>query len=218
MASLLAKDITEADLNIESGTSVRDIQIFEALKNPTIRGLFPGRDTKEIVNHKLTHAILFQIIMVQPISKSKLALVDELRRLNDPKSARVDRLQNSLVNEVNMDDNPPQAMQPTNSKQGVYKFALQDHLGDVFYATNRTALSWNNFILGSKVILKEGTLFNRGMFLMDHDKTVFLGGILQQWNQAKNEKTLEFLQTKLDADRNSMSSSSTSRKRKQPPS
>lgn len=196
--------------------------------------------------------LLFQILMVEDVSTSKQAQLDELHVKLDPRSERVDRLRNGptpnantrgsntprgrrLVSQINMDSDNDDDDDSNNTndrwrdngnnynaqpakKATVYKFTIQDRAGNIFFAINSIPIPWGSCMLGSKIVVKKGSLFNRGTFLFAEPQALFLGGINRSWNEDRDLKMCEFLEASLERSRatnsNGLSDGTNTRSRK----
>lgn len=218
MTSDLRKvDITTVTNVLEDPNSL----IVKAFNNET----WP---TKDIFQQKLitvNRPLLFQVCMIENISRSKLTQVDELQVVIDPRRQKVDRLSTSrdcqqLISEVNLDDDDDDGTTSyhnnsgvgngdsnyTNNKdagnlnQHVYKLILQDKKGNLFYAINLDPIpALKTCFLGSKLIILPGAKFNRGMFTFNNSTVKLMYGLIQQWNDGKLQKVTEYLQNELDS-------------------
>lgn len=95
----------------------------------------------------------------------------------------------------------------------VYKITLQDKQGNMYYAmlneyssslsyqlTDPSQPSGFRPVLGSKIIIKCNTLFNRGMFHLSKNTTYFYLGSessIKKWNENFNSKMLHYWKHKL---------------------
>lgn len=214
MSSIIAQDITSIPQYSDASTSSlsgRDLIVAKALANEPWH---PDETSATLVNQKLCRVdrdLLFQVLMVENTSKSKLSQVDELNTKLDPKSQKVDRLKTGkdkvVINQVNVDseeaptDVDNQANRSMAQSKAVFKLMLQDRSGSLFYAINSTPLPWlNACMLGSKILIKQGTLFNRGVFILQESHVMFLGGINRAWNENREAKLCEYLEVKLRRD------------------
>ncbi|CDO93812.1 unnamed protein product [Kluyveromyces dobzhanskii CBS 2104] len=162
--------------------------------------------------------LLFQVCMIENISRSKLAQVDELQVVIDPRRQKVDRISTSrdrqqLISEVNVEDDGDEQngvantdSSYTNNKdagnlnQHVYRLILQDRNGNLFYAINLDSIpALKTCFLGSKLILLPGSRFNRGMFTFTNSTVKLMYGLIQQWNDGKLQKVTDYLQHELKA-------------------
>lgn len=209
MSVVIFQDISQIASPLEIGNrsslSSRDIAIVKAFENEPWNAGSPA-----LVDQKFSRTdrdLLFQILMVENTSRSKLNQIDDIKTKLDPNLQRVDRLKTSkdkvVVNQVDMDDDEPRAEDVPNTIQtkAVFRFVLQDRKGSLFYATNSTPLPWLQVcMLGSKVIIKRGSIFNRGVFILQEPNVLFLGGINRAWNENRDGKLCEYLESKLQRD------------------
>lgn len=234
VSSILSQDITlstlENSLNNLSNLSSREQLILKAyLNEPWLK----GKSHAAIIDEKTTRAdreLLFQILLIENVSKSKQSQLDDLKAKIDPKHQKVDRIRKiptsnstttsrryEMVTQINMDEESDSNRGvPNSNKQDkvVYKLTIQSKSGDVFNAINSVPLPWISCMLGSKIIIKPGTIFNRGVFLFqESSQVVFLGGINRIWNENKDIKMCDYYKARLERDKHDQSTSKT-RKRK----
>ncbi|CCC69242.1 hypothetical protein NCAS_0C02520 [Naumovozyma castellii] len=233
LSSILSQDITQ-DIPFPSNLSSlgsREQLVIKAYKD---EGWFSNVAMSSMVEQKLCKVdreLLFQVLMVENISKSKLNQVDEIKTKLDPKNQKVDTLRSGkkappkykMVNQVDVDEDNDNTTNATSSRlannaKTVFKFTLQNKNGDVFFGVNTTVLPWSSCLLGAKIIIKPGTIFNKGVFLLQDSNVIFLGGINKIWNENRDYKTCEYLEAKLEREReNTTNSAKNKRKRKVPP-
>ncbi|KAL6945129.1 hypothetical protein ACO0QE_002575 [Hanseniaspora vineae] len=95
----------------------------------------------------------------------------------------------------------------------VYKITLQDKQGNMYYAllneyssslsyqlTDPSQPSGFRPVLGSKIIIRANTIFNRGMFLLSKNTTYFYLGSessIKKWNENFSSKMLHYWKYKL---------------------
>ncbi|QLQ81907.1 hypothetical protein HG537_0G01610 [Torulaspora globosa] len=219
MSQIISQDITQP-IHIPqidgSRLSSRDSLVLKAFRNDVWLPNTTGIEQKYCL---VSRELLFQILMVEDISKSKLSQIDDITTRLNPKYQRIDRLNNGrekvVINQVNVEteetniDNSCQS-----NKKSVYRLTLQDKSGAIFYAINTTNLPWLFVcMLGSKLIINTGTQFIRGVFLLNDTNCIFLGGVNQIWNENRELKLQEYLEAKLRRDSESRVSSN-SKKRK----
>lgn len=204
MSSILAQDITQP-IDVSSlqglGTSSRDSALISAYSNdPWLPGT-PVIDQKFCV---VDREILFQILMVENISKSKLSQIDDMKIRLDPKHQKSDRLSTGrdkkvVINQVNVEAEEPNVEDFCfSSKKDVFKLTLQDKTGAIFFAVTLVSLPWLAvYNLGSKLIINRGTNFVRGVFQLNESNCTFLGGVNPIWNENREIKLQEYLEAKL---------------------
>ncbi|SCV03046.1 LAMI_0H05050g1_1 [Lachancea mirantina] len=218
--SLLTADIA-GDTIIENqpATNERSKLMWKAYNNETwsIKNL---GDQKMI---RTENPILYQICMVENISRSKLNLIDDLKVRIDPRTQRVDRLNStkhgdardyakkknssedtSLITAMDVEsDMPPlEGNDGNGANKTVYKLTLQDKSGAMFYAMNLKPMSMLKndgaaCMLGAKLVILPGAFFNRGVFLLDDKTATFMGGVVKKWNDGRDNKTCEYLEARL---------------------
>ncbi|CAL9738224.1 recQ-mediated genome instability protein 1 [Monosporozyma servazzii] len=234
MSGLIALDITQ-QIDVSSlkydPSSARDQTIINAFKNSPWAAESNNTTTSiQTVDRDL----LFQILMVENISKSKQSQLDEINTKLDPKNQRVDRLKfskkqnNTVISQIDIDtyssnnsnnsnnNNNNTQNNNTSSQNDMFKFTIQGKNNLIFFAITTYPIKWGNCTLGAKLIVKRGTLFNKNIFILSKfDNSIFLGGINRIWNENRDIKFKEYLTQKLNRDR-STSSLQSSKKRKAP--
>lgn len=223
MSGLIALDITQ-QIDVSSlkydPSSARDQTIINAFKNS------PWAVENNMSIHTVDRDLLFQILMVENISKSKQSQLDEINTKLDPKNQRVDGLKfskkqnNTIITQIDVDtyssNNTDNTQNNTSSQNDMFKFTIQGKNGLIFFAITTYPIKWGNCTLGAKLIVKRGTLFNKNIFILSKfDNSIFLGGINRIWNENRDIKFKEYLTQKLNRDR-STSSLQSSKKRKAP--
>ncbi|GAV51559.1 hypothetical protein ZYGR_0AF00300 [Zygosaccharomyces rouxii] len=211
MSTIIFQDISQVpsplQIDDRSTLSSRDLTILEAFENEPWNLGPPALVDQKFA--RLDRDLLFQIVMVENTSKSKLNQVDDIRAKLDPTLQRVDRLKTTrdrvVINQVDIDKDEPTSESAgttaSNQSRAVFKLVLQDRRGSLFYAINSSALPWLQVcMLGSKVIVKRGSIFNRGVFVLQEPNVLFLGGINRAWNENRDGKLCEYLESKLQRD------------------
>ncbi|KOG96282.1 Rmi1p [Saccharomyces eubayanus] len=238
-SSILSQDITD-DISAPANSAVlgsREQLIFKAYQNePWLAGIAQNLilDEKLVV---VDRELLFQVLMVENISKSKLTQIDDIKTKLDPKKQKVDRLRSGaqvhdakkyevitqvdMEDEGNLNDNDGANYKNNNNNnnndntaksKSVFKLTLQSKSGDIFFAVNSTPIPWNSCMLGSKIVILPGTVFNRGVFVMKDSQVIFLGGINRVWNENKDQKFCDYLESKLQRDKQFVNGASKKRK------
>lgn len=230
MSGLIALDITQqidlASLKHDPSSS-RDRMIIAAYQNIpwALESNTSNTSNTSQVNILTTDRdLLFQILMVENISKSKQSQIDDINAKLNPKNQRVDRLNASklkrqpqtVISHIDMDndntDLPSSLMQ--SSQNDMFKFTIQGKNSTIFSAITTYPIKWGNCALGAKIIIKKGTLFNKNIFILrNQSNSTFLGGINRIWNENRDLKLNDYLSQKLTRNR-ATASSQTSRKRK----
>lgn len=219
MSLIISQDITQPfDLSRidRSRLSSRDLIVLGALQNDT---WLPNTTAIEQKHCLVNRDLLFQILMLEDIGKSKLSQIDDIATRLDPKTQKIDRLSTGrdkvVVNQVNVDNEEATSENRNQStKKAVYKLTLQDKSGAIFYAVSATDLPWLSVcMLGSKLIISEKTQFVRGVFLLNDSHCTFLGGVNQVWNESREVKLRDYLEAKMLRESESRASAN-SKKRK----
>lgn len=219
MSLIISQDITQpVDVSLidRNRLSARDSKVLRAFENDVWLPNTTAIDQKHCLT---TRDLLFQILMVEDVSKSKLSQIDDISTKLNPKYQKIDRLSTGrekvVINQVNVDTEETSAENFTQqSKKTVYKLTLQDKSGAIFYALNTINLPWLSVcMLGSKLIISERTQFIRGVFLLKDTNCMFLGGVNQSWNENRELKLQDYLEAKLQREEESRASSN-SKKRK----
>ncbi|KAI3406115.2 hypothetical protein KGF56_000956 [Candida oxycetoniae] len=130
----------------------------------------------DVESAPLNNTVIFHILRVESISKSKLNQLDEWKELVDPNNASVDRIKkNRMIREVNMDVELNTAS-PTSSTT-VYKLLLRDGSGNFVYAYEQEPLRFLRsentgtpmpIKLGGRLVVKKGAQISRGVLLLNH--------------------------------------------------
>ncbi|EDO15029.1 hypothetical protein Kpol_1007p13 [Vanderwaltozyma polyspora DSM 70294] len=228
LSNILSQDITTS-IEIPSdrlSLSLKEKQIVEAYENEAwLSQLNTHNDIVEKKFMKVDRNLLFQILMIENVGYSKSSQVDDLKAKYDPKNQRMDRVRQSnnnassrnyqIITQVNVnDDDDENSNNGSNTnfmntgnnnnkaKNAVYKLSLQSKTGAVFFAINSTPLPWISCPFGAKIIIRPGTIFNRGVFMLQESNVTFLGGINKKWNEHKDHKINAYLQAKLERDQN----------------
>lgn len=138
--------------------------------------------------------ILFKIIQISDISKSRLNQLDEWQEHEDPNSVSVDRvsksnskksLSNKVIREVNI-NSENDTMGNTNKSGSIYKLILKDNFDNFSYAYEyndrlpflRQAGSTGTPLaipLGGKLIVNKGTLVMNGSIMLKTMQCQYLG-------------------------------------------
>lgn len=222
---LLMQDITQAIDIPEKGpsTSADEQQLYNAYLNPPWLS-DSTTDPSDVKVTKVDRDLLFQVLMIENITKSKQAQLEDLKEKMDPKNQRVDTLRQSkkgphkfsMITQVDLDlDNSnSKNIIGNRSSQGetVFKITLQSKKGDIFFAINTTPINWASCFWGAKIIILKGTLFNRGVFYLTDSLTVMKYGSVHPWTIDQAFKMQAYLEGKLSRD--SDDSGSNPRKRK----
>lgn len=229
IAAIISQDIT-LPIALPSNRSElgpREQMVIKAYESEPFLSKLDSRS--KIVDQKLIRVendLLFQILLVENISTSTVSQLDDIKAKTDPKTQKVDRLRQTnykVITQVDIDDTDNDGCNnfkqngnsklPLNSKNNTYKITLQSKSRSIFFAINSAPLPWASCMLGSKIIVKSGTLFNRGVFLLQESQVIFLGGINRIWNENKDEKISAYLHAKLDVN-NELVNNQNSKKRK----
>lgn len=228
MSSIISQDITsEIELPPQKDDlSQRDLMLLNAYENTPWNENDISANTITTVDRDL----LFQILLVENISKSKQSQLDDINTKIDPKTQRVDRLNASKVNlktqrpefvaQIDLDGEDSTSFSTSNNtlnntEKDMFRFTIQGRNGLIFFAINTFQIKWGNCTLGAKIIIKKGTIFNKNIFILRNNMNVtFLGGINRVWNENRNLKLKDYLTAKLNRDRANATTTSKSRKRK----
>lgn len=130
----------------------------------------------------LEHDVTFHIMHVHDISRLRLQQLDEWRDLGDPNHSSVDRLRDArVIREVNVDDDVP-GEQPAQTR---YKLTLRDQANNYCFAYEFSdPVPWLHprshpgpfpIPLGSKLLVKKGTLIEHGVIMLVGQLCQFLG-------------------------------------------
>lgn len=189
--------------------------MIESYKNDTWSNNDIGNQSMVVVSKPL----LFQICMIEDVSRSKLSQLDDINSRLDPKNQRVDRLNASrnvpgqnaqnrnsdthLVTAIDIDSDMPMNTSQVSPEQHVFKLTIQDKAGCMFYAVNLSPLNFLkndgvSCMLGSKAVILPGALFNRGVFLLQETTVTFMGGMIKSWNDGRDHKLCQYIEAKLE--------------------
>ena len=152
------------------------------------------------------HPILFHIIQVADISRSRLNQLDEWQEYEDPNSVSVDRvskfnnkkyLGNRIIREVDM--NKDDGINKDNFKHfgGIYKLTLKDNFDNYCFAYEyndclqflRLHASTGTPLgipLGGRLLVKKGTLVVNGAIMLKKIQCQYLG--IDENDKALSEK------------------------------
>ena len=155
--------------------------------------------------------------MVENISKPKLSQLDDLKVRINPKNQRIDRLstsrqapsgtkpasKNQLIVAVDVEADSSANLMQNSVEKSVFKLTLQDKSGAMYFAVNLCPLNFlkndgSSCILGSKAVILPGAIFNRGMFLLQENTVTFMGGIIKSWNDGRDYKLVDYLESELE--------------------
>ncbi|SCU85183.1 LADA_0D06128g1_1 [Lachancea dasiensis] len=207
--------------------------MYEALANP----VWSPANVAEQKLATVQKPLLFQVCMVENVGRSKLSQLEDLSHRMDPKTQRTDRLSTSkkglasedgsgnaktmsnrqLITSVDVDTDSPTYLVPQTGEKSIYKLTLQDKSGAMYFAINLSPMNFlkndgSSCILGSKIVVLPGTIFNRGMFMLRDSSLKFMGGMIQSWNRGRDYKLCEYLAAQLE----SRTGLTATRKRKTP--
>lgn len=237
--SILMMDLTDSTISIpDTNDHTRkepglNKDIYDAFDNePWLQN--SSQDITQLKMMKVDRNLLFQIVMIEDISKSKQSQFDELSIRIDPKNQRVDTLRNSkgpkkfnIVTQVDLDNDIEPVLNNNNgngtlgtatSKKTVYKLMIQTKNSDIFSAITTFPFDIKGCYWGSKIIIKKGTIFNRGVFYLKEENIVKCFGRIQSWMENQELKMHSYLEEKLkrddDGGTTNSTQSTTARKRK----
>ncbi|CAB4255159.1 similar to Saccharomyces cerevisiae YPL024W RMI1 Subunit of the RecQ (Sgs1p) - Topo III (Top3p) complex [Maudiozyma barnettii] len=240
--NILISNLTDSNIQIpKKNDPLRNVnpiysQLYDTFENePWLPN--SSKDSTQMKMIKTDSDLLFQVLMIENISKSKQSQLDDLSTKFDPKNQRVDTLRQSkgpkkfdIVNQVDLDkdDNattsnnsnnttstiPLKSSSDLQSRKTVYKITLQTKKSDIFFAINTYPIHWDNCCAGAKLIIKKGTIFNRGVFYLKEELTAMCFGSVHSWVEQQDLKKYSYLEGKLSRDNDGFKDVSTSRKRK----
>lgn len=139
--------------------------------------------------------ILFYVIHIHNISKSRLNQLDEWRVYEDPNSVAVDRISKAakptrVINQVDMGDqsNPTKVSVPSTSwsSNDVYRLTLKDNFDNYCYAyeyNDQLAFIRQqtgsgiplNIPLGGRLIVNKGAVVMNGVLMLKNSNCQYLG-------------------------------------------
>lgn len=137
------------------------------------------------IDHALSHttvqhATLVQVEAVLNVSAPRVAQLERCQALAAPERASVDRVRGPVIHSVNLDDDAPG--ERTGNGKTYYKLVLQDHTGQQAYGMEWDKLPFLNgqklppIPVGSKLLIKPGTVVAHGVLMLRPDNVQFLGG------------------------------------------
>ncbi|KAK6458565.1 uncharacterized protein RJT20DRAFT_131731 [Scheffersomyces xylosifermentans] len=146
---------------------------------------FVAANYKSLTSAHTTTPILFHIIHIANISKSRLNQKDDWLEYNDPNNVSADRLNksNKIVREIKMGDDST----PVASVYDVYKLLLRDSHNNYCYGyeveplgflRNSSSQSTGTPLpirLGGRLIVKSGCLIQQGVLLLRNRQCNYLG-------------------------------------------
>ncbi|ODV82450.1 uncharacterized protein CANTADRAFT_44223 [Suhomyces tanzawaensis NRRL Y-17324] len=177
---------------------------------------------KDVGKKALEKPVLFHIIHVSNISKSRLNQLDEWKEFDNPNNVAVDRLtksrkirtDNYIIREVNMEEDAPSA---TSNQTGfdTYKLLLRDSANNYCYGYEfkgplpflRTGSLGTplGVPLGGRLVVKKGTLVQNGVLLLTRQGCDYLGvdsndtELINQLNDGVVQKYIAMLEAELKA-------------------
>ncbi|CAK9439334.1 uncharacterized protein LODBEIA_P35060 [Lodderomyces beijingensis] len=159
----------------------------------------------------LGHAVLFHVMWVENISRSRLNQLDEWREHVDPNNASADRLKkNKVIREVNMDDQDSSG--PPEGSCIVYKLLLRDNANNFTYAYEQEPLPFLRrettgtpmpIKLGGRILVKQGTQILRGALLLNHKNCEYKGihpgdgGLVATLNEGVAARAIDLLSSSM---------------------
>lgn len=141
------------------------------------------------------HPILFNIIQVSDISRSRLIQLDEWQEYEDPNSVSVDRvskfnnkkyLGNRIIREVDMNKDNETNLNDYRGSGNVYKLMLKDNFDNYCFAyeyNDRLQFLRQNIStgtplsipLGGRILVNKGTLVMHGALMLKKIQCQYLG-------------------------------------------
>ncbi|SMN22810.1 similar to Saccharomyces cerevisiae YPL024W RMI1 Subunit of the RecQ (Sgs1p)-Topo III (Top3p) complex [Maudiozyma saulgeensis] len=244
--NILICNITDSNIQIPNKNDPLRIanstyeQLYNTFENePWLSSSTNNDDFTQLKMLKVDRDLLFQVLMVEDISKSKQSQLDDLSTKINPKNQRVDTLRQSkgpkkfnIITQVDLDKDDNTTNNNNNnsanlsanfntskssdlqSRKTVYKITLQSKKGDIFFAINTYPIHWDNCCWGAKLIIKKDTIFNRGVFYLKENLTSMCFGSINSWMEQQDLKKFAYLEGKLNRDNNDFKETTTSRKRK----
>lgn len=170
--------------------------LLDPIKIPTI--CFPAAITLPAVNEtRLASDVYVQVVDIENLSRSRWEQVDELEAIERGEQTRGREVIRLPVNNDGCDEpagpGPPEAtMRPRaevagSAKHATHRLVLQDCKGQNVYGLElmrmpEIAIGLLN--IGSKILLKKGTVIARGSILLDSKCVQVLGGKIEAWQKA----------------------------------
>ncbi|AAS53829.1 AFR458Cp [Eremothecium gossypii ATCC 10895] len=200
--TVLSADITQ--LTEEQVNAGPDGAVGTLLKEAYQSAVWGGEGREQQRCQAVNRKLLFQVCMVENVSRSRLAQVDEYHVRLAPRKQMVDRVGagKELVSSVDVDSDSNQPAADERQAPAVYKLTLQDKSGGLFYAMNVEAIgALKTVMLGAKLVILPGAVFNRGIFLLTASTVRLLFGLIPSWNGGKEHKVCAYLECLLEEER-----------------
>lgn len=141
------------------------------------------------------HPILFNIIQVSDISRSRLIQLDEWQEYEDPNSVSVDRvskfnnkkyLGNRIIREVDMNKDNETNLNDYRGSGNIYKLMLKDNFDNYCFAyeyndrlqflrQNSSTGTPLSIPLGGRILVNKGTLVMHGALMLKKIQCQYLG-------------------------------------------
>lgn len=143
------------------------------------RNQFQAQNHLLELEHFTQTPILFFIIHIENIAKSRLARLDEWEEQGDPEKRSVDRLKSRVIRQVNMDDDNVTPIVASDT----YKLTLRDSFDNYSFAYEfndklpflRKTPGYPAEALGARLLVNKGTLVLNGVLMLNRATCQFLG-------------------------------------------
>ncbi|WLF79707.1 hypothetical protein PVL30_003471 [Lodderomyces elongisporus] len=146
----------------------------------------------ETTSASLSHVVMFHVLWVENIAKSKVAQLDEWKDFIDPHNASADRIKKSrVIREVRDEgDRDGEATEGDTAYIGntngtaIYKLLLRDGFNNFSYAYEAEPLRFMRqentgtpmpIRLGGRLIVKQGAPIKRGVLFLTHKNCEYKG-------------------------------------------
>lgn len=136
----------------------------------------------------LAKPVLFHVMQIFNISKSRLNQLDDWKEYEDPHNVLVDRIskssrgQNRIIREVNLDEDASNMV--IRNDGATYKLLLRDYTNNYCFAyelsplpflRNQTADTPLPLELGGRLLVKKGAIALSGVILLERNQCEYLG-------------------------------------------
>ncbi|GMM57641.1 Rmi1 protein [Maudiozyma humilis] len=220
---LLMQDITQVDpqsIAQQRGNTPAETAMLAAFANAPWLADDPAaaRDPTTVKLCRADRDLLFQVLMVENVSRAKQAQLESLRAKIDPRHHRVDTLRQSkaprtfdMVSHIDMDGEDTAS--DASPRTDVFKLTLQTRSGDIFFAINTEPLGWGSCRWGAKIVVRKGAIFSRGVFCLTPANTVMCSGSMPAWNVGHEHRMVMYLEGKLGGPQEAQGTGANPRKR-----
>lgn len=184
------------------------------------QALFKASEYASVASTTLRNTVLFNIVHIENISKSKLNQIEDWKEYYDPNRVSVDRLKNTnqkIIREIKDDDNEFTESRNINNNNVIYKLLLRDRGDNFAYAYEQEPLGFLRhgspqaqntntplaIQLGGRLLVKQGATVQRGVIFLTHNSCNYLGihtddrELVDTLNDGLAKKEIDILQKQL---------------------